>query len=113
MLPVSVGESPDSWICMSTSGSTYACRDCPGLQVCTCLYVGAGCPSSDIVCNRAPIMIAGVWIYGADPQPCYWSRQCYSPYGGACDPQSNPCVKDDAIGLMGTLNVPKLTGECI
>lgn len=112
-IPASVGDSPRSWICAETTSQEEVCRDCPGLQVCYCLYVGAQCVSSDIICNHRPVMTTGLFIYAANPTFCYMSRACHSRFGGTCHPTNNPCDKDDTRGLVGTMDYPVWVGSCL
>lgn len=101
-----------SIICRQLAGYEY-CPDCPGFQWCDCLYQGAPC-LDDIGCYRRQTAVNGNRAHWTEQTYCYWSRGCASLHGGPCDPLLNPCVKDDAMGLHGQMDILiDLGGWCV
>ena len=70
------------------------CPGCPGISVCTCLYIGAACPSQNISCSMFPN--TRPWddkLMDYVQAVCVIRRQCKVQNGGAtCHPETNPCV---------------------
>lgn len=95
--------TPASWTCYSQTGYEY-CPECPGFTYCLCIETVGGwvCPSRDVWCNSRPTLSVGLFWFVKVDTYCYQERACYPPPGG-CGPE-NPCIKDDAIGHVGTMS---------
>lgn len=79
--------------CLDVTSAFQYCPDCAGYSVCTCLYVGAFCPSYDVVCAKRRIVTSGLYALAQTRQPCQWLAPCsVSNPSEGCDPLINPCL---------------------
>lgn len=99
-----------SWYCKSQNGWEY-CSECPGFSFCLCVDVGYRvCPSQDITCNGRPRFTVGYNWFADFETHCYSACASYAAVGG-CYPVTFPCIKDDALGVIGTMTSYFNTGS--